>query len=178
MRLSSAWKSSVVLVVTLACGACDKGPVSPSPGSVSATDTSEVIGQMGVAFLNRFVASEVSPEACLVDFTDACPGKRDELSDIRYNRVHFDILGSRLGQPTVRIATTGVTANISIPCAFDSRAIKCDTPDCVVGSMGYVTGNCTLTSVRETAGWRLCTSNFSGIAVTPSAQFFFGPPIE
>ena len=93
MRLSSAWKSSVVLVVALAGGACDKGPVSPSPGSVSATDTSEVIGQMGVAFLNRFVASEVSPEACLVDFTDACPGKRDELSDIRYNRVHFDILG-------------------------------------------------------------------------------------
>ena len=40
MRLSSAWKSSVVLVVALACGACDKGPVSPSPGSVSATDTS------------------------------------------------------------------------------------------------------------------------------------------
>lgn len=129
---------------------------------------------MAVAFLNRFSTTSVSPAACLVDFTDACRGKRDELADIENNRAYFQILGARLGTPTIRIAGSGAGADIAVPCAFDSRNTKCETPDCVPGSIGYVAGTCLLTAVREASGWRLCTSNFAGAVVSPSAQQFFG----
>jgi hypothetical protein len=135
---------------------------------------------MAVAFLNRFAASPVSPQACLVDFTDACRGKRDELGDIEFNRDHFVILGARLGQPAVSIRPGGQSADIGVPCAFDSRVIKCETADtsCRVGAFTSVAGTCILTSVRESAGWRLCTSNFaaaSGPPASVTASLFFGP---
>jgi hypothetical protein len=159
--------------VAVACGSCSDATVSPSSGAVSAIDTRDVIAQMAVAFLNRFVASAVSPEACLVDFTDACRGKRDELGDIQHNREYFEIVGARLGAPTVQIASSGISATTSVPCAFDSRIRKCETPGCTLGAFGYVAGTCLLTSVREPSGWHLCSSSFAGSVVTPTAQTFF-----
>ena len=70
-----------------------------SPGDTASPDAVTLIGRMASAFLNRFSASNVSPDACLVDFSDNCRGKSDELSDIEYNRSHFFILGARLGTP-------------------------------------------------------------------------------
>ena len=140
---------------------------------------------MAVAFLNRFAATNVPAAACLVDFTDTCRGKREELSDIEYNRGHYQIVGARLGQPTVRIAGSGTTADIAVPCAFDSRVTKCEGAGCVLGAFEHVAGTCNLTTVRvpelptvpgpESLRWALCTSTFSGsAALTPSFQAFFG----
>jgi hypothetical protein len=169
----------VLMAAVQLWAACD-APVVPTPGGISAIDASVAIGQMAVAFLNRFAASSISPQACLVDFTDSCRGKRDELSDIEFNRAHYVILGARLGQPTVAIRTGGQTADIGVPCAFDSLVIKCETADtsCKVGAFSSVAGTCILTSVREPGGWRLCTSNFASAPGPPpssAASQFFGP---
>ena len=134
---------------------------------------------MAVAFLNRFAASAVTPEACVVDFADACRGKRDELGDIESNREHFEILGARLGEPIVSIRPGAQTADIAVSCSFDSRILSCDGmgEGCAEGTVGSVAGTCILTSVREPDGWRLCTSNFAGAPGPPAsdiAQSFFG----
>lgn len=180
-RSFGASKSRAVVIAALVvCGACGQATPPSSPGAISAIDVREVIGQMAVAFLNRFAASPVSPEACLVDFTDACRGKRDELADIAFNRDHFVILGARLGQPSVIIRAGGRTADIAIACGFDSRIIKCEPGDasCRVGTLTSVGGTCVLTGVLEMEGWRLCTSNFAaalGPQPSVTAGFFFGP---
>ena len=171
---------AVVIAALVVCAACGEATPPASPGAISATDAREAIGQMAVAFLNRFAASPVSPQACLVDFTDACRGKRDELSDIEFNREHFVILGARLGQPAVTIRAGGRTADIAISCGFDSRIIKCESADtiCRVGTLTSVAGTCVLTSVLEAEGWRLCTSNFAAAPGPPpsvTASLFFGP---
>jgi hypothetical protein len=162
------------LLLGFCLSGCASSPLLPTPVSANATDGAGLIGEMAVAFLNRFAASSVSPQACLVDFSSSCRGTSEELSDIQSNREHFQILGARLGTPSVVIAAGGASANISIACSFDSRTIKCDTPNCRVGDVGSVAGTCTLTSIRESGRWKLCTSNFSGSVISPTARTFFG----
>jgi len=166
---------SAVLLAALGLAGCRPSPVFPEPVPTNPTDDAGYTGQMAVAFLNRFSTSSVSPQECLVDFTTSCRGTFDELSDITYNRAHYQIEGARLGQPAVTINASRTTANIQIPCSWDSRVTKCETADCTVGSYESVGGTCILSAVREPAGWKMCTSNFSGSAVTPGARNFFGP---
>ena len=154
--------------------ACTSSPLFPSVKGVNATDAAGIVGEQAVAFLNRFSTSSVTPAQCLVDFSSGCRGAAEELSDITYNRSHFQIVGARLGTPSVSISANGNSANISLACSWDSRATKCDTADCKVGEFGSVGGTCLLTSVREASGWKLCTSNFSGTVISPSTRLFFG----
>jgi hypothetical protein len=150
------------------CFSSCASPTFPSADIGTPTNAASIIGGMAVAFLNRFATSTIPPEACLVDFTSACRGRAEELSDIEANRAHFEIFGARIGTPAVVVNPDGMKANISIPCAFDSQALKCDTADCTPGAFGTVAGTCTLTGVREPSGWKLCTSNFSGTVITPA----------
>jgi hypothetical protein len=166
----------LALFLALSCclSSCRASPVFPSSKGANPTDAAGIVGELAVAFLNRFSTSTVSPEACLVDFTKACRGAAEELSDITYNRAHFEILGARLGTPSVSLLSGGTTANILMACSWDSRTTKCEDPGCVVGTFGSVGGTCILTGVREASGWKLCTSNFSGTVITPSTRSFFG----
>ncbi len=165
----------LALLLATVSASCQATPVVPSPDGVSSpSDTATIVGNIAVAFLNRFSASTVSPEACLVDFSNACSGRADELHDIQNNRKYFEIVGARLGAPTVVINGAGTSASISLACSWDSRVVKCDTVDCEVGEFGSVGGTCLLTAVKEAGEWKLCVSNFSGRNITPANRLFFG----
>jgi hypothetical protein len=135
------------------------------------------LGDMGLSFLQKFATSSVSPEDCLVDFSDNCAGKRAELTDVRRNRENFVILSSRLGEPRITNLSKYTRADIAVSCFFESRRVKCSAGDsgCVVGAIERVDGTCRMTAVYEQARWWLCESRFSGTSVlTPSLRLFFG----
>jgi hypothetical protein len=136
------------------------------------------LGDMGQAFLTKFGTSSIAPAACLVDFTDSCRGKLEELSDIQNNRDSFQILGYMLGQPRVNVYSPFDRAEMYITCSFDSKILKCAPGDstCKVGSVVHGDGDCYLTARYEQARWWLCDSHYASLqALTPTTKYFFGP---
>jgi hypothetical protein len=145
--------------------------------TVRVHDSVKEIGDMGVSFLQKFATSSVSPDACLVDFSDNCRGKASEREDIERNRENFLILDSTLGTPRVTNLTKYSRADIRIACAFESRRLKCSPgdSDCVVGGVEEANGTCRLTAVYEQARWWLCSSNFDPAStLSPAMRLFFG----
>ncbi len=135
------------------------------------------LSAMGLSFLTKFATTSISPEACLVDFSDNCSGKRDELADIRRNREKFVVLYSTFGAPRITSLVTRSSAEMLIACSFQSRIVKClpGETSCVVGSVESANGDCRLTAVYEQARWWLCSSNFlPRTTLSPAMKGFFG----
>ena len=140
-------------------------------------DSVKELGDMGVSFLNKFADSELSPDACLVDFSDSCRGKASEREDIESNRENFLVLDHTLGAPRVTNLSRYTRGNITISCAFESRRLKCpaNDEDCDVGDIEEASGTCRLEAIYERGRWWLCTSNFSSSSdLSPGMRLFFG----
>jgi hypothetical protein len=141
-------------------------------------DSPKELGDMGLRFLGFFANSSLSPQACLVDFSDNCGGKADEFGDIVFNRAHYLILSSTLGPPRVNYTPGSNSADMLIRTAITSRIINCqDMPaGCVVGSLENALFDGFLRAVYENGRWWLCVSNARALtSLTPSMRFFFGP---
>jgi hypothetical protein len=114
---------------------------------------------------------------CVRDFTDSCKGKAEERSDIEVNRMRFDILSSSLALRSVNVNASGLTANITVSCTFNSKIKVCDPGDklCVVGDVGTAKGDCLLTGKYEERRWWLCDSHFAGRLASSMSRFFGRP---
>jgi IPT/TIG domain len=131
--------------------------------TVSVHDSVKEVGELATAFLTDFSTSSVSPEAAVRHFYTGCPGRQDELADIRDNRAQYLITAYDLGTPTVTIDFGGVCpfrsrtgdACISLSCEWDSTTRA-------TGEKGTARGTCFLTSVYRESKWQLCDSNFQG----------------
>jgi len=149
--------------------------------SVRVHNSEKELGDMGLAFLTKFADSSVSPEACVVDFFDGCPGKADEIGDIQRNREYYVILSHTLGTPRFTSKRLYKDAEMRIACSFESRVIKCPPTNssCVIGAVERVSGDCRLTGVYEQSRWWLCVSNFiPSSAVSPAMRDFFGADVR
>lgn len=125
-----------------------------SGNSFWADDSDRELSDMTRRFLvDYFGHSEISPEACLVDFSDSCSGKRAELVDIQANRQNYVILSAQAAVASITYDAPRTHAKILAPCTFRSR-------DRSTGQVGTVTGDCSLTGVYENKRWWLCDSNF------------------
>jgi hypothetical protein len=133
--------------------------VSAQAPSIRAHDSVAELGRMALTFLvDYFGDSRVSPDACLVDFSDTCPGKADERRDIVNNRQQYVILEAQATIADVRITDRLAFATVAAQCSFRSR-------DVVTGAVGTVVGDCVLTAIYEADRWWLCTSHFlNGVA--------------
>lgn len=133
------------------------------------------LGDLSLQFLGDFANSSISASTCLRDFTDSCRGKAEEKNDIEANRAHFEILNSSLTLRSVNVASSGLSANMTVACSFTSRIKACDAGDkaCVVGDVGTARGDCLLTGKYENRRWWLCDSNFAG-KLLGSMRSFFG----
>jgi hypothetical protein len=149
--------------------------------SLRVHDSRRELGNLGLTFLRRFATSSIAPEACVADFSDNCRGKREEREDIEFNRTHFVILSSEFGAPNFTRLDLYTGAEMLIPCAFESRYIKCPPGTaCAVGSISRVRGDCRLTAVYEQSRWWLCMSNFlnGSSYLSPAMRAFFGRDTE
>lgn len=136
-------------------------------------DSPAELGRMGVTFLVEYFGnSNVSPDACLVDFSDSCPGKNAERGDITANRAAFVIVRATAYVSGVTFNNARTFADILAPCTFRSR-------EKATGMLSTVAGDCTLTGVYEQQRWWLCDSHFINGKIIEGAvpnliQRFFG----
>jgi len=148
--------------------------VTADSSAIRVHDSPRELGEMAIRFLSDFANSSVSPDTCVREFSDACRGKEQERSDIENNRRDYEILSSSLRLREVTVAEDGLTGDMRVNCAFTSRIKRCHAgiPNCSVGGIESVEGDCLLTAVYEQSRWRLCDSRFAGdLAVMPA---FFG----
>jgi hypothetical protein len=139
--------------------------VTQTAAPFRAHDSKAEITKMVRTFLiDLFGDINKSPDACLVDFSDSCPGKEAERGDIvRIRNEYAAILQVQVGTPQIGINAAGTFATISAPCVFLSR-FKNGTLD------GPWAGDCELTAVYERNRWWLCSSQFENeVLVSTSA---------
>lgn len=171
----------ISLTVTETYGTADSSGKRPQNVTTATTPSVRVhnspkeLGDMSLQFLTDFAHSSVSTSTCLRDFTDSCKGKSEERDDIDSNRVHYQILSSSLTLRSVNVASSGLSANMTVACSFTSKTLVCDPGDkfCVVGDVGTAKGDCTLTGKYENRRWWLCDSHFTG-KLLDSMRWFFG----
>ena len=124
---------------------------------------------LATTFIDDFLHSERSPEFCVRNFSDSCPGKQEELSDIRDNRARFvnNPAASSMGTASLTFYDTGARSAVAGLC----RRRRRPSPSCWrrAGSRrptkppaqsGVAVGTCQLTTVYENWQWRLCDSRF------------------
>ncbi len=123
-------------------------------------------------FLDDFVHSDRTPEYCVRNFSDACRGKVEELSDIENNRARYLISYGTFLMRSVDFNTPGNTpegatfATVYAPCRFVSTVRA-------TGETEVADGTCRLRNVHEQGRWRLCESNFLPPEGAPIGKFTF-----
>jgi len=122
---------------------------------VTVNDSRKEVTDLVLTFLGDFANSSVSPEVCVRNFSDNCPGKREELDDVRHNRATYTVTGSRFSVREVTFDQPMLWAEVVAPCEFTST-IK------ATGKIERATGNCLFTAVYEIDQWWLCDSRFRG----------------
>ncbi len=128
--------------------------VKASATPIAVDDSPTEITNMAVTFLvTYFGDSTVSPAACLVDFSDSCQGKADELSDIIANRATFVIHSAVAHVASIQFDAAMDFANIDAPCTFHDQRLD-------NGQLGTSDGQCLLTAVYQNQRWWLCDSHY------------------
>lgn len=119
-------------------------------------DSVAELKELGRKFLiDLFGNSAISPEACLVDFSENGPcqqGRADELQDLIAHRRDYVVLDRRLNSQVV-IFTGPDTAIINNDAWFKDIKVGAVSP-------AETEGNFPLTAVYETSRWWLCSSGF------------------
>jgi hypothetical protein len=128
--------------------------ITQSAAPFRAHDSDAELRKISIEFLvHLFGNSTISPSACLVDFSDSCRGKQDELQDIEHNRKTFVILSAQATVASVSISSDRMSADVIAPCIFRDREIA-------TGHEATSSGDCYLTAVYERDRWWLCSSSF------------------
>jgi hypothetical protein len=116
-------------------------------------DSVPEISNLVTVFLNDFGNDSISPEQCVRNFSDSCPGKADELDDVKDVREDFINMGTTLGTQNINLNNSRTFAEVFVSCEFLSRSRT-------TGIVGTAKGTCRLTAVYESFRWWLCDSNF------------------
>ena len=128
--------------------------VTQSAAPFRAHDSDAELRKISIEFLvYLFGNSTVSPSSCLVDFSDSCRGKQEELQDIENNRKTFVILSAQATVASVSISADRMSAEVIAPCIFRDKEIA-------TGHEATSSGDCYLTAVYERDRWWLCSSSF------------------
>lgn len=137
------------------------------------------LGDMAMRFLTDFANSSVSADTCVREFSNSCPEKARERSQIQDNRRDYEILSSSLRLREVVVSQDKMSGRMRVDCSFTSRVKACvpgnGVPNCTVGAIERVSGDCNTTAVYEQGRWWLCESRFDGQLV-PAMRGFFGSP--
>jgi len=142
--------------------------------TVHVNDSTREVTALATTFIDDFLHSERTPEFCVRNFSDSCPGKREELSDIQQNRARFvnNPGASNMGPSAISFfesrssrtpvpASQAVFAELTASCRFSAT-------DKTTGQTGLAVGTCLLTEVYENFQWRLCDSRFLVPTLSPS----------
>ncbi len=138
-------------------------------------DSPAEVRRIGMRFLTElFPDFAVTPSVAVQDFSDSCPGKSAELSDVTNNRKQFHILSGSYSPAAIDFDSAKTSATVSGQCTFVDIPTNPTNPN--YNRRESVTGICTLTAVYESWRWYLCNSSFRGIGTTPLNQLRYRVP--
>jgi hypothetical protein len=112
---------------------------------------------MAIQFIRDFGTFAVSPDECVRNFSDTCPGKAEERDQIAQNRVDFTIESAGFSvRPTAQFDGGLTSGVVEGPCIF------IDVPNSGpnAGKRQSVSGTCRLNTVYQNSRWFLCDSFF------------------
>ena len=135
--------------------------------TVHVNDSLREVTDLATTFIDDFLHSERTPEFCVRNFTDNCPGKQEELGDIRANRANFvnNPAASSMGPGSLNFYDNGSSRRTQVPpsqAGFAELLAPCSfaATNKATGASGLAIGTCQLTAVYENFQWRLCDSRF------------------
>jgi hypothetical protein len=150
-RMSTSRLAACLLPLIGLATACGQSPTSPS--APSRFESAHDISAMSIRFLkDLFGNSNVTPEACVVDFWDGCPGKAEEQGQVKLNRSLFLILEASASIEHITFDATATFATVDANCRWNDTALA-------TGSEGVTEGGCELTAVYRDGRWWLCDSH-------------------
>jgi hypothetical protein len=131
------------------------------PFRVHDSDT-ELSAMVRRFLIDLFGNIAISPDACLVDFSDSCQGKADERKDIVNIRTNYQAVEEvRVDATYVTVSPNGLSAHILAPCYFRARQNN--------GTREASRGDCDLTAVYQQGRWWLCSSSYLNSYSVPLA---------
>ena len=129
--------------------------VSRSTQPFRVHDSDAELTKMAVHFLvDLFGNSTIGADACVVDFSDTCPGKKTERDQIASNRHDFLIFSGSANVTGITYAgpkASATSANIVAPCSWHDEFLA-------TGKTGVTSSTCFLSAVYVSQRWWLCTS--------------------
>lgn len=157
-----------VLTLTVTENYEERGETKQHKVSASTTvhynDSFREVSTLTTTFLNEFATYEVSPEACVRHFTDSCPEKFEELSEIRDNRRNYRVRSGTASLQSITFNRERTNATAVLSCRFVSTVVIPQSPGVKAGQTETANGTCTITAVYEPAQWKwfLCDSKYKG----------------
>jgi hypothetical protein len=138
--------------------------VTANSNTVRVHNSPKELGDMALRFLTDFANSSVSADTCVRDFSNSCPGKAVERSQIQDNRRDYDVQSFSLRLREAVPSSDKMSGRMRVECSFVSRVKACvpgtSVPNCIVGAIERVSGDCNTTAVYEQGRWWLCDSTF------------------
>jgi hypothetical protein len=145
--------------------------------AVRVHDSPKELGDMGLRFLGFFANSMLSPQQCVVDFSDNCRGKASEIADIEQNRRHLRILTHTPGTPRVNYTSGSDVAEVTIRVTILDQVVNCvgwppAWGPCVPNRVNDpVTFDARLPSVYENGRWWICESRADSVGASVPLRY-------
>jgi hypothetical protein len=174
-------KSPDVYTITLLV--TEKYTASGQPAEHKASKTIDIryndslaeVMRISMRFLTElFPDFNVSPQEAVQDFSDSCPDKAAELSDVANNRKNYRILSGSYTNVTIALDAAKTSADVNGVCTFVDIPQLPSDPN--FNRREAVSGICTLTAVYENWRWYLCSSRFRGLGTTPLEHLRYRVP--
>jgi hypothetical protein len=134
--------------------------------TVRVHDSVAEIRDLTLEFLDDFANSSMRAETVVRHFSDSCPGKHDELEDVRDNRETYTSIESAVDTPSVSVGFGGVCpfgnrqADACVATQVEWRSTKADE------SEEIAIGTSHITAIYESSEWWLCDSLFEGTSTS------------
>lgn len=119
------------------------------------------VGALALEFLELFADSAIPAETTVRNFSSACPGKADELSDVTNNR-NTRIINSHLyGVATTTVAFGGMCRNKTAD-ACVTTPVEWNSTVKLTGLIEIAKGTSYISGVYRDSRWWLCDSLYQG----------------
>jgi hypothetical protein len=145
--------SLVVIEKYVSAGENLEHRVTGAGPEIRVNDSPKEVRALSEQFLEDFSDSSKTPEYCVRNFSDSCPGKRSELKDIIDNRNTYKILESKFSNYRITFNTARTTSNVRVACTFKSQFKQ-------GGAIEIADGTCELSLIYEVDRWWLCNSSY------------------
>jgi hypothetical protein len=114
---------------------------------------------VALAYLNDSASSDVTPAQVVRNFSNACPGKAQQLAAIESERQNYQMLGGDFSVDVTEFYQDRTTGDVVAPCVYKRKSIAS-------GETQTTSGTCLMTTVYENWRWMLCDSR---VATDPAA---------